>query len=87
MFIKQISTKASRTFEVPGVAGRSKYVKIEMGAVGELLEDDNPREEYKKLSSFVQESVKHELQRLNDNIKKTSGVENNGGAIRKKLLG
>jgi len=88
MFIKQISTESSRTFELPGQQGRSRYVKITTGAVAELLEDENPREEYKKLSEFVRSSIRTEVQQLRDaNKNKTSEVGNDKGGVRRTLLG
>jgi len=86
MYIKQISTKASRTFELPGEHGRSRYVKIEMGAVAELLEDENPKEEYKKLSGFVRGSIRSELEQLRANNNKASRVGDDEGGVRSKLL-
>jgi len=79
MYIKQISTKASRTFEVPGMQGKSKYVKIEMGAVAELLEDESPTTQYKELSTFVEKSLAYELNKLSKSIKKPDS------AIKKQL--
>ena len=81
MYIKQISTKASRTFEVPGLQGKNKYVKIEMGAVAELLEDENPKTGYEKLSAFVTDSINFELAKLSKTINKPASD------IKKKLLG
>jgi len=57
-------------------------VKIEMGAVAELLEDENPKEEYKKLSGFVRGSIRSELEQLRAGNKPLE-KENN---IKKKLL-
>jgi len=78
MEITKISTRSSRTFEVPGVSGRSKYLKVESSAEAELQTSDDPRKCYEELAEFVNKSLKYEVEKL-----KTKPVTNN---IKKQLI-
>ena len=64
MRITRISTKSSRTFEIPGVAGRSKYLKVESSAEAELQAKDDPKKGYKELADFVDKALRYEIEKM-----------------------
>jgi len=64
MKINKISSYSSRTFEIPGVHGKSKYIKIQVGAEAELQDNDNQVESYNELSNFIQESLTQEINKI-----------------------
>jgi len=85
MIIKQISTQTSRTFELPGINGRQKYIKVVTGATAELLDDENAKDAYHELSNFVKQNISYELKQLQ--TKQAGRMADKGGEIRKRLLG
>ena len=76
MKITRISTKSSRTFEIPGVAGRSKYLKVESFAEAEIQAKDDPKKAYMELADFVDRALQYEIEKMKKPIKLNNKVNN-----------
>lgn len=71
MIIKEITINKSRTIEVDGVMGRTKYTKISVGMRAEMDDLDYPLrvagevlERHNELSALVDDALKLEINKL-----------------------
>lgn len=71
MTIKEITINKSRTIEVDGVMGRTRYTKISVGMTADLNESDYPlgvegevKEHRDQLSKLVDEAMVAEIKKL-----------------------
>lgn len=60
MKIKSINLSKSKTIGIQTADNRTRFRKLQISVQADIAETDNPAEEYKKLSEFIEEQFIYE---------------------------
>jgi len=60
MIIKTIQLSKSKTIGIQTADNRTRFRKLQIHVSADLAENDNPADEYKKLSEFIEEQFAYE---------------------------